>query len=133
MRMELVREPSSLDCTLGSLYVNGEFECFTLEDVVRPTKIKHETAIPEGTYKVDITWSNRFQKPMPLVFDVPNFEGIRIHSGNTKANTSGCILVGKTKGKDRIDQSQEAFLRLYHMIEDALRMEEDITLEISSN
>jgi hypothetical protein len=111
--------------------VNGEVECFTLEDVVRPVKIKHETAIPEGTYKVDITWSNRFQKPMPLVFDVPGFTGIRIHTGNTKANTSGCILVGERRVLDRIDHSQEAFSRLFNMMKDALEMDEEITLEIT--
>ena len=82
--------------TLGNLSIDGKLFCFTLEDAVRPAgvKIKGCTAIPAGTYKVCVTWSNRFQKPLPQILDVPGFDGIRLHGGNTEADTEGCVLVG---------------------------------------
>lgn len=94
---------------MGSLYVDGVWQCWTLEDIVRPEKIMHETAIPAGRYPVTITFSERFQKPMPLLGDVPGFTGIRIHAGNTEADTSGCILVGQQRGRGMLLQSRAAF------------------------
>lgn len=75
--------------TIGELLIDGVFECFTLEDKERDVKIKSETAIPKGTYKVIINQSNRFKRLLPLLLNVPNFEGVRIHSGNTNHNTEG--------------------------------------------
>lgn len=111
--------------TLGKLYINDVFFCETLEDVVRDinkdgdlddageTKVYGETAIPSGAYKMIINMSNRFKKEMPLLLNVKGFDGIRIHSGNTEADTHGCILVGLTRTKDnKIGQSQLAFSKL---------------------
>lgn len=81
--------------TAGRLFLNGVFECFTLEDPRQEFKIKHETCIPEGKYPVIINRSNRFNKLMPLICNVHNFSGVRIHTGNTVKDTSGCVLVGK--------------------------------------
>jgi hypothetical protein len=64
---------------IGKLYIDGAYFCDTLEDIPREIKKLHETCIPVGTYKVILNMSNRFQKIMPLLLDVPNFEGIRIH------------------------------------------------------
>ena len=72
--------------------------CDTLEDRVRKgKKVKHTTAIPEGTYRVVLTMSNRFKRLLPLLIDVPDFEGVRLHSGNSEDDSSGCILPGENK------------------------------------
>ena len=83
--------------TIGKLYVDGQYFCDTLEDAVRDVKIAGKTAIPAGTYKVITSFSNRFCKIMPEILGVPNFTGVRIHSGNTAADTAGCVLVGENK------------------------------------
>jgi hypothetical protein len=113
---------------IGELSIDGVFECFTLEDVEREVKIKSETAIPKGTYKVIINQSNRFKRLLPLLLNVPNFEGVRIHPGNTNHNTEGCILVGQTRKKDYIGQSRKAFDKLFKKMQAA----ESITLKIIS-
>lgn len=114
--------------TIGELLVDGIWECFTLEDVERPVKIKGETAIPKGTYKVIINESNRFKRLLPLLLDVPGFEGVRIHSGNTNHDTEGCILVGQSRNKEYIGQSRKAFEKLFKKMQKA----KDITLTIQS-
>lgn len=86
--------------TIGELYgINNEFLCYTLEDKIREVKIPKITAIPYGIYKLDFTYSNRFEKDMIQLLNVKNnnmeFEGVRIHSGNTEKDTEGCILVGQ--------------------------------------
>ena len=113
---------------IGELLVNGIFECFTLEDVEREVKIKGETAIPKGTYKVIINASHRFKRLLPLLINVPNFEGVRIHSGNSNHDTEGCILVGQTINKNYIGQSRKAFEKLFKKMQAA----ENITLTIIS-
>ena len=115
--ISLVRKWFTDASTIGVLTF-GEFRCFTLEDKVRPPGVKvfGETAIPAGRYRVEITWSNRFRRPMPLLLDVPNFDGIRIHSGNKAEDTEGCILVGKTRAQDWIGDSRKAFDALFDLI-----------------
>ena len=113
--------------TIGELLIDGLFECYTLEDIERPVKIKAETAIPKGTYKVIINQSNRFKRLMPLLLNVPNFEGVRIHAGNTNHDTEGCILVGRTRSKDFIGQSRKAYEKLFKKMQAA----KDISLIIS--
>ena len=105
--------------TIGELYIDGVFECYTLEDIEREVKIKSETAIPNGTYKVIINQSNRFKRLLPLLLNVPNFEGVRIHSGNTNHDTEGCILVGQTRSKNFIGQSRKAFDKLFKKMQAA--------------
>jgi len=113
MDLLLKRVDFSDESTIGELSVDGVFECYTLEDKVRPVKIKGMTAIPAGDYEVVINYSARFDRQLPLLLNVPNFDGIRIHWGNTSKDTEGCILVGKTKGKDSIEQSRDAFDSLF--------------------
>ncbi len=127
MKIEVKRLHKTENSTIGELLIDGVWECYTLEDKERDVKIKNETAIPRGTYKVIINQSNRFKRLLPLLLNVPNFEGVRIHSGNTNHNTEGCILVGRTRSKDFIGQSRKAFDSLFAKMQKA----KEITLIIS--
>jgi len=115
---------------MGSLFINGLFECFTLEDIERDVKIKGRTAIAKGTYEIVVTMSARFAKRLPLLLNVPNFEGVRIHSGNTSEDTEGCILVGQTKSADFIGNSRAAMSVLLPKIEKALKNKEKVFITI---
>jgi hypothetical protein len=132
VKLLLQRHVSTGECTTGDLYLDGQLYCHTLEDVVRKVKIKGKTAIPSGLYKVTVNWSGKFQRPLPLLVDVPNFFGIRIHTGNTASSTEGCILVGKELGKNAIYKSREAFDDLFERIKVALNLNESITIEIKN-
>src|SRR5262245_34092773 len=95
--------------TIGELYVDGAFQCYTLEDVVRSgPKVPGETAIPAGSYALDMTYSYKFNMVLPLLKNVPGFAGIRIHAGNTHQDTEGCILFGRTTGRGAIGDSRTA-------------------------
>ena len=118
MNLWLEREPTINNRTFGRLYINERFHCFTLEDAVRPIKIKHETAIPYGRYLVEVTHSPRFKRRLPLLRKVPNFTGIRIHPGNTIADTSGCILPGLGRTATGVSQSRLAFTPLLAALEE---------------
>ncbi len=108
--------------TVGELWINGRLFCYTLEDRIRPdgVKVYGETAIPAGRYKVALTYSNRFKQIMPLLLSVPMFEGIRIHSGNTEADTHGCILVGTSFAGGQLHESRKAYHALYELLADAV-------------
>lgn len=123
MNLKLVRKNFTEECTIGVLSVDGKTECFTLEDKVRAVKVHGKTAIPTGIYEITITYSDKFKKPLPLLLNVPNFAGIRIHPGNTAADTEGCILVGRSMVKDKITESRKAFAALLAKIEAALKKE----------
>lgn len=128
MKLRLDRTQRGATCTIGNLYVDGKWECFTLEDVVRKgPKVYGETAIPAGTYTVQITHSKRFNRDLPLLLSVPGFEGIRIHPGNSASDTEGCILVGKSKSLDRVYNSRDAFNALFDKMRGA---KDTITIEI---
>jgi len=94
MILRLHRFHSGKDETLGLLYIDGQFFCYTLEDEYREVKVKGETRIPDGTYDLVKRFSPKWQKEMVYLEDVPNFTGIAIHPGNTTGDTSGCLLVG---------------------------------------
>jgi hypothetical protein len=130
MDLNVKRLEFSEESTVGELSINGQFECYTLEDKVRPVKIKGKTAIPAGRYEVIINFSQRFQRQLPLLLKVPDFEGVRIHPGNTAANTEGCILVGETKNENFIGNSRLAFDRLFEKLKAASRTEK-IFIEIA--
>lgn len=100
--------------TIGILDYNGAFFCYTLEDLTRKKgiKIPDETAIPPGEYPFAVSYSPRFKTRLPLIQAVPGFEGIRIHSGNDSADTSGCILVGLDRDTDKVTMSRLALQML---------------------
>lgn len=133
LRLVLPRGLSTTKSTPGKLFANGEFECFTLEDIVRPAGVKvyGQTAIPPGVYKVILTHSPKFSplyggKPIPLLVAVPMFEGIRMHWGNKAEDTDGCILVGDAPAPDWLGQSKIAYDRLYPKLVSG----SDITIDI---
>jgi hypothetical protein len=140
MRLRLIREPSVNGATLGSLYVNFVWFSWTLEDEIREVpgvsvaawKIRKETAIPSGLYQVTITESQRFKRRLPLVLDVAWFEGIRIHPGNTKADTDGCILPGRIRGSGEVGQSRDAFDALFARMERAHQIGQVISIDIEN-
>jgi hypothetical protein len=132
--MLLMRDIITTKSTVGQLFLNDKFECFTLEDVDRnleaypERKLKKETCIPRGFYKVVLSLSPKYKRVMPEVLYVPGFSGIRIHSGNTKEDTEGCILVGKTRKEDYVGQSRLAYDALFKKL--SLDSDTQITLEI---
>ena len=145
MELELIRNIFTENSSIGRLSVNGNFECFTLEDkdrgldqsmdvkVINQLKVYGKTAIPCGRYKVDLTVSNRFKKLLPILIDVKGYEGVRIHTGNTEADSLGCVLVGMAISKDTVTQSIVAMNRLMVKLQGAKDKKEDIYLTISNN
>lgn len=130
MNLKLIRKDFTEESTIGELYVDGEFECFILEDTVRDTKIYGKTAIPYGVYDIKITHSPRFKRHLPLLLNVPNYQGVRIHVGNYPKDTEGCLLPGKTKGKDFVGNSKIAFNELYRKMVRATERGETLSIEI---
>ena len=129
MNLFLQRIAQTPEYTIGRLYINDNFFCNTLEDAVREEKIAGKTAIPEGIYNVVVNHSPKFKRDLPLLLDVPNFEGIRIHRGNTVKDTSGCILVGENRVKGKVLDSTKYELELTRILKST---NEDITIEIKN-
>ena len=138
MNILLQRTVFTENSTIGQLFVNDIFECHTLEDRDRfiedgSDKVNGDTAIPRGQYIVLITNSNRFKRPLPLLCDVKQFTGVRIHAGNDDGDTEGCILVGVyTEGVDDwISFSRSTLAVLQNKIQEALNDGEEVILEVS--
>lgn len=129
MKLKLIRETYSKDSTIGRLFIDDKFFCYTLEDAVRDKKIKSITAIPAGTYEVIINFSNRFKQLMPLLLRVPNFEGVRIHWGNYAKDSDGCLLLGSTKGVDFVGNSKATYSVFLSKIKQVFGQQK-ITIEI---
>lgn len=118
MNLKLIRKYFTTTATIGELYIDGVFQCYTLEDIEREEKVYGKTAIPRGTYKVILDMSTRWKRIMPHILNVSNFEGVRIHSGNTSLDTDGCILVGEEwRGGDFIGKSKLAYNALMKKLE----------------
>ena len=138
MELKLKRAYKKEDYTIGKLYIDGSYFCDTLEDTdrgmrsdmplydLKEIKVAGRTAIPTGKYCVYLTKSPRFGRVLPLIYDVPAFSGIRIHSGNTHIDTQGCILVGQNKIVGRVINSRQTMDRLMELLIE----QESITIEI---
>jgi hypothetical protein len=126
MKIDIKRLHKREHSIIGELTIDGVWQCYTLENIERDIKIESETAIPRGNYKIIINQSNRFKKLLPLLLDVPGFEGVRLIGEHTNHNTDGCILVGKTRSKDFISQSRKAFDKLF----DKMKKAKEITITI---
>lgn len=130
MEITLKRKYKTNESTIGEILVNGKFMMFCIEDIEREVKIKGKTAIPKGTYEVVLTMSNRFKKVLPLLLNVPNYEGVRIHPGNTALDTEGCILPGMTRLENFVGNSKKAFEILFILIKKAIDNKEKVTIKI---
>lgn len=142
-KMDLLvqREPSTLSSTPGTLSIDGVFECFTLEDVVREIpgqpvamwKIQNQTAIPAGRYQLTIDVSEHFGgRLMPHILAVPGYDGVRIHSGNTAADTDGCILLGQVRGVDDLLQSHDAYNSFFPKLQAAINRGEPVHITVAA-
>ncbi|MDR2427274.1 MAG: DUF5675 family protein [Endomicrobium sp.] len=119
--------------TIGKLYADNEYICDTLEDTVRldgGPKIYGVTAIPDGKYLSNLTWSARFKSYLPIIENVPNFEGIRIHVGNTSLDTEGCILVGKNEAAGKVLESKQTLEKIVALYKEAINRNEIIVVNI---
>ena len=140
MKLTLKRIALRPTYTIGRLYVDGNYFCDTLEDTVRDLnkngkfdngekKVYAKTAIPYGTYEIKWTYSPRFKKYTPQLINVPLFEGIRIHAGNTSADTEGCILLGENKQVGKVLNSRATIKKFYPIIKKACS-NGNVTIEI---
>ena len=141
MKLRLERKYFKETYTIGNLYINGSFFSNTLEDKNRDvnknekfdngeTKIYGETCIPFGTYKIILTMSPKFKRELPRLLNVPSFEGVLIHRGNTAKDSAGCILVGENKAVGKVLNSTPYEERLVKMMKTAILRGEEITIEI---
>lgn len=138
MRLTLKRIAFRDTYTIGRLYINGKYFCDVLEDKDRglddsmtveeilKKKKYGQTAIPTGIYRIQITYSPKYKRMMPLILNVKGYSGIRIHSGNTSKDTLGCLLVGKNTKVGMVTDSRNTYGRLFALMKD----EKDITIEI---
>jgi hypothetical protein len=136
MELTLNRIFLGSSATIGELLINDKHLCDTLEDRVRPEgeKVYGKTAIPEGKYEIELTHSPRFKKILPEILNVPNFSGIRIHTGNSSKDTEGCIIVGTWDGEkeDWVGSSKIAFDELMTLLEEATNNKEKVTITVKS-
>lgn len=148
MKLLLRRIAKMEKYTIGKLYIDGKYFSDTLEDTDRnltstmskdeiaKVKVYGKTAIPTGTYVVDMntvspkfgkrSWAQPYEGKVPRLQDVPGYEGVLIHPGNTADDTSGCILVGRNKVKGQVVESQNTF----HSLMNILKGDNDITITI---
>lgn len=138
MELLVKRGDSLKGSTIGELYVDGVRECFTLEDQVREVpgpvaawKIPGETAIPRGRYQVIVDMSAHFGRLLPHVLNVPGYEGVRIHPGNSAKDTEGCILLGLTREANLIYQSRAAFDAFFLKLQAALKTGQTAHITVS--
>ena len=132
MRLVLERMRPGLTCTMGDLYVDGVWQCYTLEDLIRPSKVTGETAIPAGTYTVTLENSPKFGPDTLTINDVPGFVGIRIHAGNTDRDTAGCPLVGQRRGNEEIYGSRPALDELKQKVRAAVASGDSVSILIEN-
>lgn len=142
MKIKLSREVFTDKSTIGQMFIDGKYFCDTLEDKNRDenkngifdngeVKIYGETAIPYGNYDVTVSYSNAFKRELPLLLNVPHFEGIRIHRGNKPEDTKGCILVGEYKETPNwISNSTPYEIKLTGLIKEAISAGHKVTINI---
>jgi len=148
MKLQVVRTQFGKDATNGLLFIDGVFECYTLEDQYQAVKVMHETCIPEGTYDIKFRktggfhakYSARYKNAhygMLHLQDVPGFTYILIHTGNTDEHTSGCLIVGETQQdldinfNGMVGSSAVAYKKMYSKVANQLLQGKEVTIEYS--
>lgn len=138
MELKVKRLYKKSEYTIGKMYIDGQYFCDTVEDTdrglsqnmsnsaIEARKVYGKTAIPTGRYRVELSYSNKFKKTLPLLKDVMCFSGVRIHSGNKAEDSLGCIIVGENKIKGGVINSRQTMERLMYR----LRNEKNIVIEI---
>lgn len=140
MNIRVVREPSVSRTTLGVVFVDGHFFSFCLEDEIRERagepvaawKVYGQTAIPAGRYRVTLSHSPKFGRVLPELRDVPGFVGIRIHPGNTHAESEGCLLLGVQRSGVRVIESAKACSAFEQLVSAAIGREERVWIDIEN-
>ena len=149
MKLQVVRTQFGKDATNGLLFIDGKFECYTLEDQYQAVKVIHETCIPEGEYDIQFRKTGGFHTRYSAKYgnshygmlhlqDVPGFTYILIHSGNTDEHTSGCLIVGETQqdldlGKDGfVGQSVKAYKAMYRKVANELLQGKKVSIEYTT-
>jgi hypothetical protein len=134
MKLTLVRRWFGTDKTIGKLLINGIFRYYVLEDLVRPDggKVYGQTAIPYGKYNVSVSPSPKLGRTLPLIENVPNFSGIRIHAGVDEAWTEGCLLISRNLvgGKLALDRPAEA--ELTALIKSAIDKGQSVSINVTN-
>ena len=129
MLITLIRDTFTPAETLGKLLIDGKPFCDTLEPPVVPNAQHPKGAIPEGWYKVQVTRSPKFSRLLPLLCYVPGFEGIRIHAGNNRDHTSGCILVGE-RAERQSESADGSSAYMVPTLYSSRRTEESLTQQL---
>lgn len=152
MKIRQLRKIFSSDYTISEIYVNGRYFCDAVEDTdrgltmqtslnaIQAVKVPHKTAIPYGTYAVSIDIGSprlgmkaayrSIKGKIPRLLNVPGFDGILVHIGNTASDTSGCIIVGRNTAKGIVTDSTKTFFSLYAQLQRAHANNEPIQWEI---
>mgnify|MGYP001588215606 FL=1 len=136
MNLSLIRDTFTEHSTTGKLFIENEFECYVLEDQDRKLeaggkKVYGRTAIPRGRYKIELDWSPKYEREMPHLLDVPQFEGIRIHTGNRSEDSEGCLIPGQERIVDYVRSSKLAFDALLQKLNMAWANNEEVWLTIT--
>lgn len=132
----LQRDVMAPGFTLGRLFLEGNRFGYTAEDQDRKleeepgAKIPKRTAIPRGLYRLTLSFSNRFQKVMPLIKDVPGFDGVRIHGGNDQYDTEGCPLLGMIRTAVGVMHCAEVNAALIEFIRQAEDQGDAVWIEV---
>ena len=142
LNLRVERKWKKEDYTIGNLYINDVFFSNILEDTVRglrqdmtpeeiqKIKIHGQTAIPSGRYEIRVTLSARFRRKLPVLLNVPGYAGVRIHPGNTDANTEGCLLPGKNDRVGQVSNSRATMAILQKRIEETIARGAKVFIEI---
>jgi len=147
MRINVLRYSSGKESTLGAMFIEGKFVCYTIEDEKRSVKVYGETRIPSGSYKIGFRkvggFHGRYRRKFPKfhmgmlqILNVPNFKYVLIHIGNKDDDTAGCLLVGDTANNNTMEDgfigsSRRAYKRVYLTVAQVLADSEPVWIHLS--